>query len=110
MTADNNRSVLSYQWTDDPRWLLYIQDDNGDPRQLRQSSAGRFGLARAGPQFRYRGGSARGVQPSGKSAFHVANQEGRVDSGHLSCLEPIAVIPAAFDPRQLSRQARRQTP
>ena len=38
MTADNNRSVLSYQWTDDPRWLLYIQDDNGDARQLRQSS------------------------------------------------------------------------
>ena len=38
MTADDNRSVLSYQWTDDPRWLLYIQDDNGDPRQLRQSS------------------------------------------------------------------------
>ena len=31
MTADDNRSVLSYQWTDDPRWLLYIQDDNGDP-------------------------------------------------------------------------------
>ena len=30
--------MLSYQWTDDPRWLLYIQDDNGDPRQLRQSS------------------------------------------------------------------------
>ena len=38
VTADDNRSVLSYQWTDDPRWLLYIQDDNGDPRQLRQSS------------------------------------------------------------------------
>ena len=38
MTADDNRSVLSYQWTDDPRWLLYIQDDNGDPRQLRQNS------------------------------------------------------------------------
>ena len=31
VTADYNRSVLSYQWTDDPRWLLYIQDDNGDP-------------------------------------------------------------------------------
>ena len=30
VTADDNRSVLSYQWTDDPRWLLYIQDDNGD--------------------------------------------------------------------------------
>ena len=28
MTADDNRSVLSYQWTDDPRWLLYIQDDD----------------------------------------------------------------------------------
>ena len=30
VTADDNRSVLSYQWTDDPRWLLYIQDGNGD--------------------------------------------------------------------------------
>jgi dipeptidyl aminopeptidase/acylaminoacyl peptidase len=30
VTADDNRSVLSYQWTDDPRWLLYTQDDNGD--------------------------------------------------------------------------------
>ncbi len=31
MTGDDNHSVLSHQWTDDPRWLLYIQDDNGDP-------------------------------------------------------------------------------
>lgn len=30
VTADDNRSVFSYQWTDHPRWLLYIQDDNGD--------------------------------------------------------------------------------
>ena len=30
MTGDDNHSVLSHQWTDDPRWLLYIQDDNGD--------------------------------------------------------------------------------
>jgi hypothetical protein len=30
VTADQNRSVLDYQWTDDPRWLLYTQDGNGD--------------------------------------------------------------------------------
>ena len=30
VTADDNRSVLSYQWTDDPRWLLYTQDTGGD--------------------------------------------------------------------------------
>lgn len=29
-TADDTRSVLSYQWTDDPRWLLYLQDSGGD--------------------------------------------------------------------------------
>ena len=27
VTADDNRSVFSYHWTDDPRWLLYTQDD-----------------------------------------------------------------------------------
>ncbi|AZG47713.1 S9 family peptidase [Gordonia insulae] len=30
VTADDTRSVLSYQWTDDPRWLLYLQDSGGD--------------------------------------------------------------------------------
>ena len=30
VTADDNRSVLIYQWTDDPRWLLYLQDNGGD--------------------------------------------------------------------------------
>lgn len=30
ITADETRSVLSYQWTDDPRWLLYVQDNGGD--------------------------------------------------------------------------------
>jgi dipeptidyl aminopeptidase/acylaminoacyl peptidase len=30
VTADETRSVLSYQWTDDPRWLLYTQDSGGD--------------------------------------------------------------------------------
>lgn len=30
VTADETRSVLSYQWTDDSRWLLYTQDGNGD--------------------------------------------------------------------------------
>jgi dipeptidyl aminopeptidase/acylaminoacyl peptidase len=30
VTADETRSVLNYQWTDDPRWLLYTQDAGGD--------------------------------------------------------------------------------
>ncbi|WP_444963725.1 S9 family peptidase [Nocardiopsis sp. M1B1] len=30
VTADETRSVQSYQWTDDPRWLLYLQDSGGD--------------------------------------------------------------------------------
>ncbi|MEW5808460.1 MAG: S9 family peptidase [Actinomycetota bacterium] len=30
VTADDNRSVLHYEWTDDPRWLIYLQDTNGD--------------------------------------------------------------------------------
>jgi dipeptidyl aminopeptidase/acylaminoacyl peptidase len=30
VTADDNRSVFAYQWTDDPRWLLYAQDGDGD--------------------------------------------------------------------------------
>ncbi|WP_328583523.1 S9 family peptidase [Streptomyces sp. NBC_00370] len=30
VTADVNRSVSSYHWTDDPRWLLYEQDGDGD--------------------------------------------------------------------------------
>jgi dipeptidyl aminopeptidase/acylaminoacyl peptidase len=30
VTADDNRSVLIYRWTDDPRWLLYAQDGDGD--------------------------------------------------------------------------------
>src|SRR6185295_10870263 len=30
VTADETRSVLDYHWTDDPRWLLYTQDGNGD--------------------------------------------------------------------------------
>jgi dipeptidyl aminopeptidase/acylaminoacyl peptidase len=30
VTADAGRSVFSYQWTDDPRWLLYTQDTGGD--------------------------------------------------------------------------------
>jgi dipeptidyl aminopeptidase/acylaminoacyl peptidase len=30
VTADETRSVLSYQWTDDPRCLLYTQDNGGD--------------------------------------------------------------------------------
>ncbi|QBS44613.1 S9 family peptidase [Nocardia sp. CS682] len=30
VTADGNRSIHDYRWTDDPRWLLYTQDGNGD--------------------------------------------------------------------------------
>ncbi|WP_378738198.1 alpha/beta fold hydrolase [Nocardia brasiliensis] len=30
ITADANRSIYDFHWTDDPRWLLYAQDDNGD--------------------------------------------------------------------------------
>jgi dipeptidyl aminopeptidase/acylaminoacyl peptidase len=30
VTADETRSVLSFDWTDDPRWLLYLQDEGGD--------------------------------------------------------------------------------
>ncbi|MGW7573810.1 alpha/beta fold hydrolase [Streptomyces sp. NPDC054765] len=30
VTADETRSVISYRWTDDPRWLLYTQDTGGD--------------------------------------------------------------------------------
>ncbi|MFH8553286.1 S9 family peptidase [Streptomyces celluloflavus] len=30
VTADETRSVISYYWTDDPRWLLYTQDTGGD--------------------------------------------------------------------------------
>lgn len=30
VTADDVRSVLSYEWTDDPRWMLYLQDSGGD--------------------------------------------------------------------------------
>lgn len=30
VTADDTRSVINYEWTDDPRWLLYTQDNGGD--------------------------------------------------------------------------------
>jgi Tol biopolymer transport system component len=30
VTADETRTVLNYEWTDDPRWLLYLQDNGGD--------------------------------------------------------------------------------
>ncbi|MDX1892318.1 S9 family peptidase [Mycolicibacterium sp. 050158] len=30
VTSDETRSVIPYQWTDDPRWLLYMQDSGGD--------------------------------------------------------------------------------
>ncbi|MBJ7339562.1 S9 family peptidase [Mycolicibacterium sp.] len=30
VTADENRSIVAYHWTDDPRWMLYAQDDDGD--------------------------------------------------------------------------------
>lgn len=30
VTADETRSVYIYHWTDDPRWMLYMQDNGGD--------------------------------------------------------------------------------
>lgn len=30
MTADDTRAVHRYEWTDDPRWLLYLQDAGGN--------------------------------------------------------------------------------
>jgi dipeptidyl aminopeptidase/acylaminoacyl peptidase len=30
VTADANRSVFHYEWTDHARWLIYLQDTNGD--------------------------------------------------------------------------------
>lgn len=30
VTADETRSVYIYSWTDEPRWLLYMQDNGGD--------------------------------------------------------------------------------
>jgi dipeptidyl aminopeptidase/acylaminoacyl peptidase len=30
VTADEVRTVLRYVWTDDPRWMLYLQDSGGD--------------------------------------------------------------------------------
>lgn len=30
VTADETRSILHFSWTDDPRWLLYVQDTGGD--------------------------------------------------------------------------------
>ena len=30
VTADETRTVQDYRWTDDPRFLLYLQDDGGD--------------------------------------------------------------------------------
>ncbi|WP_422743291.1 alpha/beta fold hydrolase [Mycobacterium sp. WMMD1722] len=30
VTADENRSVLHFEWTDDPRWMIYLQDTVGD--------------------------------------------------------------------------------
>ncbi|MBP2364613.1 S9 family peptidase [Pseudonocardia parietis] len=30
VTADETRSVAGFHWTDDPRWLLYLQDSGGD--------------------------------------------------------------------------------
>ncbi|MGV0627703.1 alpha/beta fold hydrolase [Mycolicibacter minnesotensis] len=30
VTADATRSILHYEWSNDSRWLLYLQDDGGD--------------------------------------------------------------------------------
>src|SRR3954462_14292906 len=30
VTHDKRRGIKSYYWTDDPRWLLYLQDTDGN--------------------------------------------------------------------------------
>src|SRR5688500_9346173 len=30
VTHDHNRGIRHYEWTGDPRWMLYSQDDDGD--------------------------------------------------------------------------------
>ncbi|QHD85344.1 alpha/beta fold hydrolase [Gordonia sp. JH63] len=30
VTADETRSVRNFRWTDDPRWIVYLQDTGGD--------------------------------------------------------------------------------
>ncbi|WP_345496220.1 S9 family peptidase [Nocardia callitridis] len=30
VTADTRRGITTYHWTDDPRWLLYLQDTDGN--------------------------------------------------------------------------------
>ena len=30
VTRDTRRGITSYYWTDDPRWLLYLQDTDGN--------------------------------------------------------------------------------
>ena len=30
VTSDSRRGIKTYYWTDDPRWLLYLQDRDGD--------------------------------------------------------------------------------
>ncbi|MCK0177431.1 S9 family peptidase [Mycolicibacterium sp. F2034L] len=30
ITADENRSIMNFDWTDDPRWMIYLQDTDGD--------------------------------------------------------------------------------
>ena len=30
VTHDHNRGIRGYRWTSDPRWMLYVQDDDGD--------------------------------------------------------------------------------
>ena len=30
VTHDTRRGITTYYWTDDPRWLLYRQDTDGD--------------------------------------------------------------------------------
>ena len=30
VTGDTRRGITTYHWTDDPRWLLYLQDADGN--------------------------------------------------------------------------------
>ncbi|MFC4563815.1 alpha/beta fold hydrolase [Nocardiopsis mangrovi] len=64
VTADETRSVQGYLWTDDPRWLLYLQDDGGDENyHLHRVDLDTPGAA-AVDLTPFLGAGAVGVQPS----------------------------------------------
>ncbi|MFC3999296.1 S9 family peptidase [Nocardiopsis sediminis] len=75
VTADEVRSVRNFLWTDDPRWLLYLQDDGGDENwHLFRADLEAPGAA-AVDLTPFPGATAIGVQPShgrpGKVTFYL---------------------------------------